>query len=293
VRLPIPGLLGNQAATADGGLAMITTSPGVLQVVNLANGTIRWQRRTPASPALTAAGHLVLYGVNGRLTGYDDLTGHPVWTADGLPQDQIVQMVGGLALVTSNEQGPRDPTALTAVVPAAGRIAWRFDPGQPVTVLSAGPAGLAVTVYYNRRLYLLDPTTGRPRWQVGTFVAQGTLPLVTRTAVIAAEGLQRVNLVARDAATGHVTWQDTLPQPPVGNQPVARAGSLALLQAEPVHPGQPAPLLAYDLTDGRLAWRVSLPTFVAVPPVPVTGGFLVQPADLFYACAATGQAVSP
>jgi outer membrane protein assembly factor BamB len=286
LRLPIRGLLGSQAATADGGLAVVTTMPGVLEVVNMADGAIRWQQQVPASPALTAAGHLVIFGANGHLTGYDDLTGRPVWTAAGLPSDQIVQPAGGLVLVTSNAQGPGQPTALTAVDPATGQIAWRFDRGQPVSVLSAGPAGLAVTTYYNRRLYLLDPRTGRPRWQVGTFVTQGVLPLITRTAVIAAEGLQRVGLVARDAATGRIIWQDALAQPPVGSQSVVRAGSLAVLQGEPVNPGQPAPLRGYDPATGRPAWQATLPTFVAVPPVPLTGGLLVQSADLFAACPA-------
>jgi outer membrane protein assembly factor BamB len=286
LRLPARGLLGNQAATADGGLAMITTGPGVLAVVNLADGIIRWQRRVPASPGLTAAGHLVIFGGNGRLTGYDDLTGRPAWTASGLPEDPAIQMAGGLALVTSNEQGGRgDPTALTAVVPATGRIAWRFDPGQPVTVLSPGPAGLAVTVYYNRQLYLLDPATGRPRWQAGTFVAMGTLPLVTPSAVIAVEGQQPARLVARDAADGRVIWQDTLAQPPIGNQQVTRAGAgNALVPEQPGRPGEPAPLYAYDLTSGKPAWQASLPTLVTLPPLPVPGGFLLQPADAVYAC---------
>jgi outer membrane protein assembly factor BamB len=287
LHLPGRGLLGGQAATADGGLAMITPA-GVLQVVSLADGTVRWQRRTAASPALTAAGHLVIFGGNGGLTGYDDMTGRPAWRAAGLPQDQIIQLAAGLVLVTSNTQGPGQPTALTAVVPATGRIAWRFDPGQPVSVLSAGPVGLAVTVYYDRQLYLLDPGTGRPRWHAGTFVAQGTVPLVTRTAVIAAEGLQRVRLVARDAASGRVTWQATPAQPPIGNQAVIQAGTLTVLQGEPARAHEAAPLLAYVLTSGRLAWQASLPTFVPVAPVPVTGGFLVQPADLAYGCALAG-----
>jgi hypothetical protein len=41
-------------------------------------------------------------------------------------------------------------------------------------------------------------------------------------------------------------------------------------------------------SSGRLAWQASLPAFVAAPPLPVTGGFLVQPADLVYACALAG-----
>ena len=131
LRLPAQGLLGAQAATADGGLAMVV-SRGVLQVVNLADGRVRWQRRIPASPALAAADGLVIYGLNGRLTGYDDRTGRPRWTASGLPQQPATQLAGGLVLVTSNLQGGAARTALTAVIPATGRMAWRFNPGTPV-----------------------------------------------------------------------------------------------------------------------------------------------------------------
>ncbi|HEV3295459.1 MAG TPA: PQQ-binding-like beta-propeller repeat protein, partial [Streptosporangiaceae bacterium] len=288
LRLPAQGLLGGQAATADGGLAMVV-SRGVLQVVNLADGRVRWQRRIPASPALAAADGLVIYGVNGRLTGYDDRTGQLRWTARGLPQSPTIQLIAGLALVTSNVQGGADPTALTAVtavIPATGRIAWRFNPGTPVTVLSAGPAGLTLAIYNPDRLYLLDPRTGRLRWQASTAVALDTIPLVTKTAVFAVEGLlQTVRLVARNAADGRVIWQDTLTKPPLDGQLVAQAGPLAVLQGEPRHVGTSAPLLAYQMASGRLAWQVDMPTFVQSPPVLMPGGILVQPGDLIYTCA--------
>jgi outer membrane protein assembly factor BamB len=285
LRLPAQGLLGGQAATADGGLAMVV-SRGVLQVVNLADGRVRWQRRIPASPALAAADGLVIYGLNGRLTGYDDRTGRPRWTASGLPQSPTIQLTAGLALVTSNTQGPGISTALTAVIPGTGHIAWRFDRGEPLTVLAAGPAGLTLAAYvFNRWLYLLDPRTGRLRWQAQTFVTLDNIPLVTRTNVLVLEGLQTVRLVDRNAADGRVIWQDTLTNPPVGGQPVNQAGPLALLQGGPRAPGTPAPLLAYDKASGRLAWRTDMPTFVQSPPVLVPGSLLVQPGDLIYACA--------
>ena len=288
LRLPARGLLGDQAATADGGLAMVTTT-GVLQVVSLADGTIRWRRTTGAWPALTAASQMVIFGENGRLTGYDDRTGRPRWTTGGVPAQPAIQLAGGLVLVTSNAQGPGITTALTAVVPGTGRIAWRFDPGEPLTVLSAGPAGLTVAAYvFNRRLYLLDPRTGRLRWQADTFVAQGTVPLVTQTDVLVVEGQQTVRLVDRAAADGRMRWQDTLAEPPLGQQQVLQAGPLAVLQGDAGRPEAPAPLLAYQLTRGRLAWRVDLPTFVQSPPVLGPGQMLVQSADLIYACAAAG-----
>jgi outer membrane protein assembly factor BamB len=291
LRLPGRGLLGGQAATADGGLAMVTTV-GVLQVVNLADGTVRWRRTVGASPALTAAGQLVIFGVSGRLTGYDDRTGQPRWTTGGLPDQPTVQLAGGLVLVLSNTQGPGITTALTAVLPATGRIAWRFDPGESLTVLSAGPdpqTGLTVAAYvFNRRLYLLDPRTGRPRWQAATFVAQGIIPLVTRTDVLTVEGQSTIRLVDRAATDGRVRWQDTLTEPPVGQQQVLAAGPLAVLQGDPATPGHPAPLLAYQLASGRPAWRVDMPTFVVTQPVLTPGHVLVQPADLMSACAAAG-----
>ncbi|HEY6501657.1 MAG TPA: PQQ-binding-like beta-propeller repeat protein, partial [Streptosporangiaceae bacterium] len=147
LRLPARGLLGGQALTAGGGLAMVVSGQGI-QVVNLTDGRVRWQRRITASPALTAAGGVVIYGLNGRLTGYDARTGRPRWTIPvGVPQYPAVQVAGGLVLVNSNATGPSIPNTLTAVIPATGRVAWRFDPptpatdpGAPVTVLSAGPA---------------------------------------------------------------------------------------------------------------------------------------------------------
>jgi outer membrane protein assembly factor BamB len=271
------------------GLAMITTA-GVLQVVNLADGRIRWRRTAGASPALTAAGQLVIFSINGRLTGYDDRTGQPRWTTGGLPGQPTIQVAGSLVLVTSNAQGPGITTALTAVLPASGRIAWRFDTGEPLTVLSAGPAGLTVAAYvFNRRLYLLDLRTGRPRWQADTFVTEGTTPLVTGTDVLAVEGQPpSTRLVDRNAADGRVRWQDTLAASPGGQQQVLQAGPLAVLQTNPSFPGSPAPLLAYQLSSGRSAWQVDMPTFVSASPVLAPGHLLVQPADLVSTCAVVG-----
>jgi outer membrane protein assembly factor BamB len=292
LRLPSRGLLGGQALTADGGLAMVVTGQG-LQVVNLAEGRVRWQLRIPASPALTAVGGLVIYGLNGQLTGYDARTGASRWTITrDVPHDPAFNVAGGLLLVTSATISPSIPNTLTAVIPATGRLAWRFDPptpvtdpGAPVTVLSAGPGGLAVATYDPRRLYLLELRTGRPRWHVDTFVTQSVLPVVTGTSVVLTEGQDHVTVVARDAVNGQVRWQDSVPGPSEGYQPVLAAGPLTILQGEPRVPGAAAPLLAYQTASGELAWQAAMPTFVQSPPVLVPGGILVQPADLAYACA--------
>ena len=290
--LPARGLLGGQSLTADGGLAMAVTGQG-LQVVDLADGRVRWQRRIAASPALTAAGGLVIYGLNGHLTGYDARTGRPRWVvAPGISPDPAFQLLDGLLLVTSNAAGPSIPNTVTAVVPATGRVAWRFhpftpatDPGAQASVLSAGPGGLAVATYDPRRLYLLDLRTGRPRWHADTFVTEGAIPLVTGTSVILTEGQDHVAVVARDVANGRVQWRDPARGAPGGYQPVLAVGPLAILQGDPVAPGGTAPLRAYQAASGRLAWQAGMPTFVQSPPVLVSGGILVQPADTVYACA--------
>jgi outer membrane protein assembly factor BamB len=295
LRLPARGLLGGQALTADGGLAMVVIGQG-LQVVSLADGRVRWQRRIPASPALTAAGGVVIYGLNGHLTGYDARTGRPRWAiAPAMSPDPAFQLVGGLLLVTSNAAGPSIPNTLTAVVPATGRVAWRFDPPTPATdpgaqasVLSAGPGGLAVATYDPRRLYLLDLRTGRPRWHADTFVTQDTRPLVTGTGVILTEGQNHVAVVARDAVNGRVRWRVPAPGPSEGYQAVLAAGPLAILLGEPGTPGAAAALLAYRTASGRIAWQAVMPAFVQSAPVLVAGGILVQPADTAYACALTG-----
>jgi outer membrane protein assembly factor BamB len=293
LRLPARGLLGGQALTADGGLAMAVAGQG-LQVVNLADGRVRWRVRIAASPALAAAGGVVVYGLNGHLTGYDARTGGLRWSATpGVPPYPALQLASGLVLITSMASGPSIPNTLTAVFPATGRVAWRFDPpapatdpGAPASVLSAGPAGLAVATYDPRRLYLLDLRTGRPRWHADTFVDQGTLPLVTGTSVIGVEGQGHVALVARDAVTGRVRWRDSLSGPSDSYLPILAAGTLAILPGEPAIPGATAPLRAYQTVTGRLAWRAAMPSFVQSPPVLVPGGLLVQAADPAYACAA-------
>jgi outer membrane protein assembly factor BamB len=308
LRLPGGGLYGNLAAAGDGGLAMVRAD-GTLEVVNLADGAVRWTRRTGTSQALAAAGSVVFFGVDGRLTGYDAQTGRLLWTTSGLPAQPAAQLAGGLLLVTSVVQGGTAQArsalgAVTAVTPATGRIAWRFNPGPTVNVLAADPAaGVVVATYNPDRLYLLDPATGRPRWQAAAAAVFGEVPLFTADGMIGVEGgiggFGAVRLVDRDVASGRGQWQDVLADPTVGNGQVVQAGQLVVVQGIPAHGDQASVLSAYRLGDGGaggggLAWRVSLPAVAEVTPVAerATGpGLLVQPADPAYACAAGGSAV--
>lgn len=288
LRLPGRGLLGGQAATG-GALAMVRAD-GMLQVVSLADGKVLWGRRAGIWPGVAAAAGVVMFGEKERLTGYAARTGRVLWTRTGLPGQTQVQAMAGLALVTSNGSGSGTSAALVAVRPATGNVAWRFNPGSAVTPLAAGPAGLAAATYVPaRRLYLLDPRTGRPRWQADTAVALGTSPLITARSIVSVEGgvvgYPVVRLVSRGTATGRMLWANKLATSPAGTQPVLGLAGQAAVQTAGAKTSGKAPLLAYDLGTGRLAWRALMPTFVQAPPVPIPGGLLLQSADPPYACA--------
>ena len=295
VRLSGHGLYGNQAATADGGLAMIGAN-GAVQVADIGTGRARWEQPSGQSRGPVAIGGNVVVGAGGRLTGYDDRNGQVRWTLSGMPSDAMLQVLSGLVLVTSGTQGPGQLTALTAVNPATGQVAWRFDPGTPVTALNGDQAGLAVTTYFDRRLYLIDPATGRVRWHVTTFVAQDTVPLITATDVYTLEGGAQdypvSRIVERDAADGALRWARATGAETIGPQPVLGIGSQAIVQISPAKVDEAAPLLAFHAGSGQPAWRVDLPTLVQTEPLVVPGGLLIQAADPGYACEAVG-AVAP
>jgi outer membrane protein assembly factor BamB len=293
VRLP-GGLYGSQAATADGGLAMIGTDRRV-QVVDLGTGRVRWARHAGLSPGPVAVDGTVVTGADGRLTGYDDRNGQVRWTLSGVPASPVLQALDGLVLVTSGVEGPGEPTALTAVNPATGRVAWRFDPGPLVTALSAGQAGLAVTTWLNQVLYLIDPATGRVRWHANAFIAQDTVPLVTATNVYSMEGSAAggpgLRIADRSAANGALRWARALGTETFGPQPVLGLGRQVILATSSGRPGGTAPLLAFYAGSGQPAWRVDLPTLVAAPPVAVPGSLLIQAADPGYGCPMAGESV--
>lgn len=291
VRLSGHGLYGNLAATADGGLAMIGN--GKIQVVDLGTGRVRWAQPAGQAPGPAAIGGTVVTPSGGRLIGYDDRNGQVRWTLPGSPLDPVLQGLAGLVLVTSGTVGPGQPTALTAVNPATGQVAWRFDPGTAVTVLTAGRAGLAVTTYTDRRLYVIDPATGQVRWHAATFIAQDTVPLITATDVYTVEGgatdYPVTRITDRGAANGALRWARTLGGEVVGPQPVLGIGNQAVVQTSSVSRG-PAPLLAFYAGSGQPAWSVGLPTLVQAAPLAVPGGLLIQAADPGYGCAQAAPA---
>jgi outer membrane protein assembly factor BamB len=270
------------SATPDGGLALVTFG-GTPEVVNLSDGTLRWAG--PRSPsALTTAAGVAIVVRAGQATGYDERTGRAIWTVSGLPFQAHARLADGLVIVTAGLYQDGEPTAMTAIVPRSGRVAWRFDPGTWLSLDGAAPAGLLASDYSAPgKQYLVNPVTGRPRWQVTTAEPGGSATaVVTATDVIVLEGNYPYRVVDRSAADGRIRW----------SQPVTRltgpavTGPLVLL---PDMPGTGTVLRAYRLGSGRLVWQARLPACLLAPPASLPGGTLIQSAGL--RCAQTGRSL--
>jgi outer membrane protein assembly factor BamB len=289
LRLPGRGPYG-WAATSDGGLAVASTN-GVLQLVSLATGRLRWARPAATMGALGVAHGLVLLASDGRLRAYSDETGRTRWTVSGLPGQPALQVLDGLALVSSNAYGPGITTTLTAIRPSSGSVAWRFDSRTGVIGLAYGPAGFAVTTFVPaQRLYLLSTSTGRARWHVATAATTPSAPLVSDASIVVGEsnGSTASRLVSRSAASGRPRWAHPLPDQNV--VAMLQLGTDLVIVTNPESlPGPATRVVAYQLARGKAVWTVGMPEFVVVPPVPVANDLLVQSASLVNACP-TGRA---
>jgi outer membrane protein assembly factor BamB len=232
-----------------------------------------------------ALGSVVADAVGGRAIGYDARTGAVLWTAGGVPAQAQLHAAAGLVLATSAAMGPGMPTAVTALVPSSGRVAWRFDSGAAASVGGAGPAGLVLWTSVPDALYLIDPATGRARWRAATYV-DDPVPLITARDVIVPEGRQRQAIVDRLASSGAVRWAAPVSFAPP-SMPALLAGSRVVTVTDPATASGAGTLSALDLGTGRPAWQVPLPTTIFVSPAMTPGGdVLAEPSDVAQACPA-------
>lgn len=314
--LPLPrrGLLGSQAMTADGGLAMVVPD-GTLEVADLATGRLRWAHSltgampsgpqpTPqavnanVSPAPAAVGPVVVEGSGGQVFGYDSRTGALRWTAAGMPAAPLLTAAAGLVLMTSSAMGPGMPTAVVALSAATGRVAWRFDAGVPAWVEGSGPAGILLATNGPGFLYLADPATGRVRWRAAASIqnageaGQPLIAAVTARDVITPDGGgagQGQRIVDRSAADGSVRWAAPVTGWVPTAVPVLAVGSRVVMVTDPNGTGG-GTLSAVDQATGRPGWRLRTPAGVWVPPALAVSGLLAQSTDPSYGCAAVGSA---
>jgi outer membrane protein assembly factor BamB len=298
LRLPAPGLLGSQAQAGDGTLAVLRPD-GVLESVNLASGRVLWSRQVGQSLGPAAVGPVVAAGGTSRAVGYAGRGGgDALWAANGLPPQTNLTAAGGLFLAWSDTEGGGSPTAVTALNPRTGRVEWRFDPGPPVTILGAGPAGIALATYVpTRRLYLVNPATGRVRWSASTFAAAlgdtpGQLIETSADMVLPEENVtppaEVSRLVARAAADGRVLWAVPLAAGADGLNlallSIAGGRAIAVTAGQGSGFSENTRLTVRRLGTGRPLASVTLPDMV-LAPLTVTGTSVLAQSDSL-ACAA-------
>lgn len=304
LRVPGSGLLGSQAQASGGTLAILRPN-GVLESVDLSSGRVLWARPVGPSAGPAAVGPVVAAGGSGRAVGYaGGGDGRALWTTRGLPPQTNLTAADGLFLAWSNVEGGGAPTAVTALNPRTGRVAWRFNPGPAVTILGAGPAGIAFATYVpDRRLYLVNPATGRVRWSAATFAAaEGDNPgqlLEAGPEVVLPEANVKPpadadRLVARDAADGRVLW--SAPLPGIGGNmallPLAGGQAIAYTSTPGTGSNPPTRLIVRRLGTGRQLASATLPDMV-MGPLTVTGtSILAQSDSLACATAVAGTAVA-
>jgi outer membrane protein assembly factor BamB len=207
-----------------------------------------------------------------------------------------VAAADGLVLVQSDVSGGSAPTAVTALAPRTGRVAWRFDPGVSVDVAGAGPAGIVMASYSPDRVYLVNSATGRPRWRANT-VATYSFPnldlIVTAASVVEFEGRSGLRLVDRRAADGKVLWSVPLSGSRAGLHVALTSGPSGQdVVATMGRPGKgtASRLWVFRLASGKLAGTVVLPTLVQAPLAAAGSDTLVQLDDPVCAVPLAGTA---
>lgn len=278
--------------TADGGLAIaVDRGNGVLEVVDLSSGRVRW-RRPVGSDAVppVAVGGTVLVAVgpegnaNSQLTSYDDRTGRVRWAEVLKPSVQPpLQASAGLIYLQAELPSGAQPTytsgslELLGISAADGRLKWRL-PGQPQSWHVYAPGLVSVGTSLNE----LDPVTGRVRWHVVSSYPPYQAIATPAGVIVIVPGPNGTDQISvRDTRTGRTRWTARLNQPLlVGGPaqfpqalPVARAGHL--LVAPAASPDGSEMLAAFRVTDGHRVWQVTIPGRVDAPPSAVPGGMLV------------------
>ena len=308
--LRIPGnMTGDVRITADGGLAMVGAD-GVLQVVNLSDGRVRWRRPAvlPPDPATTdmqramaVAPGMVLLAVNGRLISYDDQTGQVRWTEALMPiqlaegsSELNLQVHAGLVYLTAVQRRTLEQwtPVLLGISALNGRVKWRFVASPQDALDAYAYASGLVYVTSNSGgswLYHLDPATGRMHWRVASG-DPASVPLATSAGFVTGSGTSldgTDEISMRSARTGVSRWTVRLfGQMGGGGLSVFPAGPLVVVTASSANrPYAPGVLVAFRIADGHRAWEITMPTQVPVPLSAVSGGMLVQSATVVYGCA--------
>jgi outer membrane protein assembly factor BamB len=293
------GSLAKFSPTADGGLAT-WREDGMLEVVSLSSGRVRWTRQVgypgpPAGAAMAVADGAVLVAANGRLTSYDDRTGQVRWTEALMPIQLAVgtaelslQTAAGLVYLTGGQQSADGPTPVLLGISAAdGRVKWRFVPSKLGSLDAYAPGLISVTSSAGTAWQEeLDPATGRLRWQVGSTYHAIATPAgvltgpdtVTEPDGAGTELISQISM--HDTLTGQVRWTAAW----LSSSPVLGLPTGPLLIVPAAGRDDSDLLAAFRLSDGHRAWQVTIPAPTESPLSAVPGGMLVYSATVTLPC---------
>lgn len=241
--------------------------------LDLGDRSERWRVRFDAgipAPVTLADGLAYVVDGDGVLTALDLANGDERWTADAAGASDAPPALAGDVLLVAGR--PEDaPARLAALDAASGAPVWGD------TVASAIPAGSAiaadrddvVVAGADRLLRVLDPATGRERWNALLVNVPSPVgaPLVAEGAVYMADyagGVYRFDL-----ATGERAWDQQLNRLVVRSSPVA-AGDAIVIGTNDGH------LVALDRSNGHVVVdRATGPGLLG--PIAIAGDLVIVP----------------
>ena len=295
------GMYNVAVQTSDGGVAWIRED-GVVQVLDLTTGKLRWSHRVAKNEmqlqvhgaSVIATTGVVLFAGRGALTAYDDRTGKRRWVRTALPEQPQVAVADGVGVLTTDSSNGK-PSRIVAMSLATGRVVWqrRFSTTYQVGLQSTA-AGVLLTGGVDPvfREYMLVPRTGKTRWSAPAQL----LPEPTSAQAIVGNDLLQVTftydlyrkytLWDRDLRTGHVRWKAALHGGAARATTVAASATQVYLVGQANAKTSKGVIRAYSLKNGHALWTLTVPTSLWLPPAVGNGQLVLAEVDAGNACAA-------
>jgi outer membrane protein assembly factor BamB len=218
--------IGRGRPAADSSTAYFLTKQHEVLAVDVANGTVRWRRKTGVTDEATWGSRLVLAG--------------------------SVVVAGDYDVVAFDR--------------TSGELRWRFSPVDgygPGIYLGGDSDGLVFTGSPSGRVYAIDAISGAARWSAfveGDGTSTAFQPVVDRDLVITGytrfTAPSRGGMVALEISTGQERWRTTFPyssDSPLGS---AWAGGPLAMHDVIVAASSTGEVYALDRNDGSIRWSL-------------------------------------
>lgn len=260
------------------GLVLVGSDDGALHALDARDGTERWRVETNGALASSPAvlqGLVVFASGDGLVRAVRQTTGEEIWrfaigpgrgagperdAGPGARQPFVAAPVAaGSRIVAAGEDG-----ALTALDPASGSVAWRFDTGAPIRSSPAFDRDTVLVGNAGGRIEAIDAASGSERWRFEAGSWALSSPVATGRAVLVAAADGRA--FALDRVTGRLLWTRAAAAPSLLSAP-GLGRDLAFFG------GDDANFEAHRMDGGDTAWRFA----GAVDPssATVTGGLVL------------------